>query len=271
MSEPTIDRLPAPWGEHALEPDETLRLQVGPLVLWARAREDEVWLAHAPGDGTRSGRSTEPPAEPGDSDWIRWPVAEDPGRIVLSPVFSARPVVAEPDRSFRLLPRSRARIFVGVPLWVRVTVPGDPGRTLTDVPSLVLSDTWWGDVTEGELCYWLRTTARRRVSPETRRPHMAVCPLELANRSGEELPVEKIVLRVAHLSLFAGDGRFWADETRVQYRGADEASEIRVTGQRPGEAGDAEQVAAPREKAPARGFRALTVARLRSLPGLGGI
>lgn len=270
MNVPTTDRLPAPWGRHELEPEEPLALQIGPLVLRARSMADEVWLSHAPGDGTRGSRSTVSSSGPDGEEWVRWPVPDGTGSVALSPVFPPRPVVAEPDRAFRLLPRARARIFVGVPLWVRVTVPGDPGRTLTEVPSLVLSDTWWGDFTEGELCYWLRTTARRRVSPETRRPHMAVCPLELSNRSDEELPVEKIVLRVAHLSLFAEDGRFWAGETRVRYRGANEASQIDVVGERPAEAPDATRVADPREPPPARGFRAFTVARLRSLPGLGG-
>lgn len=267
----TTDGLPAPWGERALEPDGTLALELGPLALRARSVGDEVWLAHEPGDGARSGRRRESAPEAADGDWVRWPVPEGADRVHLSPVFPPRPLVAEPDRSFRLLPRAGARIFVRVPLWVRVDVVADARRTLTEVPSVVLSDTWWGGFTEGELCYWLRTTARRRVPSEAFRPHLAACPLELVNRSDEELPVEKIVLRVAHLSLFAEDGRLWADETRVRYRGADEPSEIQVSGRRPAEAPEGVRVADPREPPPARGFRALTVARLKALPGLGGL
>lgn len=263
--------LPAPWGEHALEPEGDLRLQIGPFVLRARSQAGEVWLAHRPGHGTRSGRGPDGPFEPGEADWVRWPVPEGSDRLLLAPVFPPRAVVAEPDRSFRLLPRNRARIFVGVPLWVRVSVPGEPVRTLADVPSLTLSDTWWGGFSEGELCYWLRTSARRRVTPEALRPHMALCPLELSNRSDEELPVEKIVLRVAHLTLYAEKGHLWADETRVRYHGIEEESEIQVTGQRPSEAPDAVRVSEPRKRLPARGLRALTFARLKHLPGLGGL
>ena len=251
--------LPPPWGEHALVEGETLTVELGPLTVRARSTGDEVWIDHAPGSA------------PAEEDWVRWPVAEAAGTLRLSPVFPPRPVVAEPDRAFRLLPRTRARIFVRVPLWVRVEAGDSRLRGLTEVPSVVLSDTWWGSVTEGELGYWLRTTARRRISSEALHPHLAVCPLELSNRSDEELPVEKIVLRVAHLSLFADDGRLWADETRVRYRGPDEPSEIEVSGDRPAEAPDGVRVAEPRLTPPARGFRALTVARLKSLPGLGGL
>lgn len=263
------DALTAPWGEHRLEPGEPVSVELGPLVLRARSTGDEVWLSHAPGDRHRAGGGWDAPA--GGDEWIRWPVVEPVDRLRLAPRFPPRPVVAEPDRSFRLLPRARARIFVRVPLWVGVEAAAGGPHPLTEVPSVVLSDTWWGGYTEGELCYWLRTSARRRVPPEVHRPHLAVCPLELHNRSDRELPVERIVLRVAHLSLFARDGHLWADATRVRYRGHDEPSEIEVSGAVPEEAPDAVRVADPREPPPHRGFRALTVARLRSLPGLGGL
>lgn len=270
MTDAPLDALAAPWGEHPLEAGETLALELGPLRVRVRSTGDEIWLDHDPGGRRREARR--PGSRPdGEEDWIRWPVPETAEAVRLVPRFPPRPVVAEPDRSFRLLPRTRARIFVRVPLWVRVEAgAGDP-RPLTEVPSVVLSDTWWGGFTDGELCYWLRTTARRRVPPDVHRPHLAVCPLELRNRSDEELPVERIVLRVAHLSLFARDDHLWADETRVHYRGPEEPSEIEVSGARPEEAADAVRVADPREPPPHRGFRALTVARLRSLPGLGGL
>jgi len=269
--------LPAPWGRHPLPDDGPLALELGPLVVWARRREGEVRLAHAPGDWTRAGRHRPggPTAGPEDRDWVRWPVPEATSELGLAPVFPPRTLVIEPEVSFRLLPRGRARIFVRVPLWARFTVHGDEhggeDRTLTEVPSVTLSDTWWGSTTEGELCYWLATTARRRVEPDVFEPHAAVCPLELANRSDDELPVERIALRVAHLSLFSEEGRLWADVTRVRYRGADEGSAIEVSGEPPREAPDARRVSGPREAPPARGFHGLTFARLKSLSGLAGL
>lgn len=273
MSEPTPDGLALPWGRHGLDAGETLTLEVGPLALWVRSTADEIWVAHAPGDWTRTGRrsSREAPSPPGPEDWSRWPVAGGADEVSLSPVFPARPVVVEPEHSFRLLPRAEARVFVRVPLWARLTLPSSDGRTLTEVPTVVLSDTWWGDPTEGELCYWLATTARREVPADVFAPHLAVCPLRLSNRSDDELPVGKIVLRVAHLSIFGEGDHLWADETRVRYRGVDEGSHVDVAGTRPREAGEAVEVAAPRQPPPSRGFRARTFSRLMGLSGLGGL
>jgi len=265
----------APWGTHALPEGEATTIGIGPLTLWVRAPEGEVWIAYAPGGGSRGGRADVPEAatrarERAEDDWVRWPVPEGTDAIVLSPVLGPRPVVVEPEVSFRLLPQSGARIFVRVPAWVRLRLPGAEGAVLTEVPSVLLSDTWWGDPTEGELCHWLSTTARRAVDPGVIGPHHVVCPLQLANRSEEELPVERIALRVEHLSIYAEDGRFWADETRVRYRGAEEGSEIEMAGRPPAEAPGSTRVAEPRSPIP-RGLRARSFARLKALPGLGGI
>lgn len=273
MDAPTPDALDAPWGLRALEPGGTVSAGIGPLALWMRAMEDELWMAHRPGDWTRRRResSSSATSPPEDAEWVRWPLSGEPDEVSLSPVFPPRPLVVEPEHSFRLLPRGRARVFVRVPLWARLALPGADGRRLAELPSAVLSDTWWGTPTEGELCYWLSTTARRSVPPEVFAPNLAVCPLRLTNRSDDELPVEKIVLRVAHLSIFSADGALWSDDAHVRYRGGAEGSEVEVTGRPPGEAGEAVKVAGPRESPPSRRFRARTFRRLRDLPGLGGL
>lgn len=287
-----------PWGPHPLPADDVRTVRIGPLLLRLRRREGEIHLTHHPGDGTRGGRREDPgdgglaadrpgpagqrgtgTAEPPGPDpegpapgeeWVRWPVSGQATGVTVSPAFCERPVVVEPEQSFRLLPRTRARIFVRVPLWARVTVGSAEGTVLTEVPTLLLSDTWWGGFTEGELCYWLPTSARRRVEPGAFAPHLATCPLELANRSDEELQVERIALRTAHLSVYRQDGRFWADETRVRYRGPDEESEIEMSGGPPPEEPGAIRVTPPRRPIP-RGFRARSFARLKALPGLGGL
>jgi len=269
MTNSDADPLADPWGSHSLPGDECATIRIGPSTLRVRSPDGEIWLAHVPGDGTRGTRTPEAATDAGE-EWVRWPVPGDAGSLHLSPVFCDRPVVVEPEQTFRLLPRTEARIFVRVPLLVRVRIPNAGGTTLTELPSMLLSDTWWGTLTEGEACYWLPTTARRRVDPGVFEPHLAVCPLQLLNRSDEELQVERIALRVPHLSVFVSDGDLWADETRVRYRGADEESHIQITGVAPGEAPGATRVTGPRAPL-SRGLRARSFARLKGLSGLAGL
>lgn len=272
-NEPSTELAP-PWGARSLPGgDETLTAEIGPATFWARSRAGEIWLAHASADWARP--EAGPPRElpPEDEGWTRWPVPAGSEGIHLSPAFPPRPVVAKPELSFHLLPRSEARIYIRVPLWCRVEVAteakAEDRQLLTERPTVTLSDTWWGELTDGELSYWLPTSARREVTPEIFSPHLAVCPLNLANRSEAELDVERIALRVAHLSLYRDERGFWADETTVRYRGEAEGSEIDVGRRAPDAARKATRVAEPRTPL-TQSLRARTFTRLWTLSGLGG-
>lgn len=270
IHDPNAD-LEAPWGEHSLPPEGVLSVEIGPLALRARVRSGEVWLTHDPGDWLHAGQEpSQRDPSPDDEGWTRWPVPSGVERLYLAPAFPPRPLVVKPEHSFRLLPRSSARIFVSVPLWARVVLAGPDGQPLTELPTVTLSDTWWGEFTEGELCYWLSTTARREVRSAPFPPHLAVCPVELTNRSGEELEVERIALRVAHLAVYRGKEGLWSDVTRVRYRGEEQASEVEVSGKPPLEATAARRVSEARVPV-SRKFSARTFSRLKYLSGLGGM
>lgn len=273
-----------PWGVHQVPAEGEGSVQIGPLVLRFMQEAGEIRVAVLrEGEGPQERHSTgadasERPAPGGraggaeghgeeDLVWTRWAPADWTGEIALSPAFPDRTLVVAPEDAFWLLNGAEARIYVRVPLHVKVEALGSARGTLCTLPTVVASDTWWGTVEEGELCYWLRTHARRRVSEELYTHHMAICPLQLVNHSGDDLLVDKIALRAAYLSLFAhGDQAVWADETRVRYTGDVEGSRLEMSGKAPAEAPGARLLAPARERM-ARGFRARTFARLRSIHG----
>jgi hypothetical protein len=279
---PTTASLPSPWGDHVLPEKDTLALRLGSHDLWFRWRDGEIRVCDqdrgaGSGDLATWGFGSPDPEPPTDAEWSRWATPGGEREISLRPLLPERPVVLEPEWPFRLLPGAEARVFVRVPLWIRmdlvVRTPGDQENVrrlkLQETPAVLMSDTWWGELHAGELAYWLPTTARRAMAPRLFAPHAAACPLVLRNQADEDLRVEKLALRTSHLSLFVGEGRIWSDESRVLYQGGEEGSQIEMTGRPPSEAEAAELVSGPRTPVQ-RGFRARTFDRLRALPGLGG-
>jgi len=253
-----------PWGRYRLPQDGPFRMQLGPLTLFARRHGDETWVSH------RLAPEGEPvsPAPPPDEEWSRWGASESPDEIEILPGFPDRSLVLRPENPFNLLPEARARVFVRVPVWVRVSVPGPKGGLLMEIPTETLSDTWWGTPVEGRLCYWLHITARREALPSVFRPDRILCPLDLLNRAKEDLPVEKILLPVSHLSVFRGVGSLWSDEIRIRYKGETEGSEVEMTGRTPPEAPGATRLVPP-DSPLQRGFSARTFSRFKALPGFG--
>lgn len=246
-----------PWGRHDVPEGEEVDVTVGPLGLRLARESGEIRVAVA-----REGDDPD-----GDRDWIRWAPADWDGTLELTPALADRPIVVQPEDAFWLLAGAEARIYVRVPLWVKIEAVGASRTHLVTLPVAEASDTWWGSLEEGELCYWLRTTARRRVDHDLFAFHLALCPLQLVNHSGDDLHVDKIALRVEYLSLYAhGGASLWADETRVVYAGESEGSRLEVSGAPPAEAPGAERLTPPRTRM-ARGFKARTFERLRRVQG----
>jgi hypothetical protein len=158
---------------------------------------------------------------------------------------------------------------VRVPLFLQlVRTNEDRGESvLESYPSIVLSDTWWGSFTDGEIAYWLPTRARRAITPDVSEPHFAVCPFLLANRSDVPLPIERFAVNVSYPTVCASRSDLWTDEVQVRYEGVQEGSELRYTGRVPKEAGPVEQMVPPAEPPPGS-LHARTFGRLRALSGL---
>lgn len=252
------------WGVVPLDEGQTKRRRFGPLALHLRRSAGEVWVAHTqvPGDE----------ADPlgGDEEnlpWSRWAPRRLVSQVSLTPALPDRLVVVSPEVPFHLESGAEARIYVRIPLWVKVALGDGEASVLLEAPTSVLSDTWWGDPSEGELGYWLPTRARRQISDDLFVEHRAVCALDLENLSDRSLSVERFALRTVHLSLYRDKGRLWGGETRVRYEGHEDGSQIDITEAPPKEAPGAKLIGPPRQPLP-RGFRALTFDRLKLIPGL---
>ena len=251
--------LASAWGRHSVPHDDEQTVHVGPLQLTFTRRGDELRL--------RWWRQGEP--RPKARTWSRWAAPSDwDGSIHLRPSLPDRLVVVEPDVEFRLVQHAHARLFVRVPLWVDVSLRDRAKTPQVSLPTVVMSDTWWGSVEEGELGYALPTFGRRRLSDSDYEEHLCICPLQLENQSGEDLRVDKVALRTQHLALYGRDARIWANVTRVRYLGEDTGSRITVDSTAPAEAEGAGMLTESRERSE-RSFTARTFARLRSTLGGG--
>lgn len=261
------------WGTHWVEPGQRIHWDLGPRRFWVEARAGEIRVAWGEAQDVAEGGDGEGGGPAADPEWSRWALPGETGGVEITPALPDRALVVTPEQPFHLLPGAKARVFARVPVWVQIRLateghaPGS-GPLLAEVPSVVLSDTWWGTVTEGELAYWLPTSARLLVDPARHRPYMAICTLQMHNRSTTPLPVDRLAIRAIHLSLFQGRESLWADEAQVIYQGTVEGSQIEMSGSPPDEAGPSRSVASPRAPVQ-RGLRGRTFHRILSLAGQG--
>jgi len=214
------------WNPLEVPEDGSAHYQIGPLDLWVM-RTAHAWQAVVERTQHREERilAEKAGACPCPSRRRRWVVGEELPLVRIRPVMPDRPIVVRPEMPVSILPGQSMSIFIGVPLWIRLFV-GEPAKPLAEFPTMIMSNTWFGNVMEGELCYSMRTTAKRNFEQLMPHAHRVACPIQVRNTAKINLSVERVCLRVQYLSIFQGEDRLWANIGRVSFRGPDEASRV---------------------------------------------
>lgn len=236
------------WGVTRVPLGSARRWRIGPLTLRVARGEGEWRVERAAdedplADVLELAVEDDPEAE--ELKTVdRFGFAGDDDQLTLTPALADRAIVSRPDSSFRLPAGERLTLFVGSPLWLRLSVSG---RLLADLPIYRPSDTWFGQTTmEGELCYASRTVCRTRLEETIRRPHRALSAVQIKNLADEPLPLERVKLPVPYLALYvADDGRLWTQDL-VFERHADGADRARLEKHAPRHASGAELLSPPR-------------------------
>jgi hypothetical protein len=225
--------------------DEAFKLSVKRL-------KNEVWLSI---DAPAASALSENSAEPKEPDWSRWVILNSdksknrsPMVISVMPSYPDRPLIVRPEYPLRLIPEAELVVFMRIPVFVSVyDENGKTPRLLTEFPSIKLSNTWFGSITEGELCYWLKTRARTAPELQAQNPHLCTCPIHIVNTSDEELLVDKLCLRLDTLSIYEAEGRLWSDQMNIFYKGEDKFSDLAAAGKPPQQASNARLLRSPRK------------------------
>lgn len=243
------------WGEMDKLAETPVKREIGPLKIWFRKIYNEIWIAHNYQDKT-------------ELNWSRWVMKSSDFTIKITPVFPDKPIIVRPEYPFRITKNARAKVYTTIPVWVRISPADNNQNILTEIPVQVLSKTWFGDPVDGELCYWISTTARRQVENTDIDKYKAICPLNIQNKSDSDLQVEKICFRVDRLTMFQSNTQLWADDTQITYRGSEQHSDIVMSGKAPKELTGSVRLCEPRNTIK-KSIATRTFQRLKEIPLFG--
>lgn len=243
-----------PWhGQFELPEGSAGRWRIGPLSLWIQHLQGEWRIARETAeDALDGGLELEIPTTVDDllaKEMVdRFGMSADSKVLEVAPATADRPVVARPEKPFYLPKGEQVTVFVGSPLWVKISV-GSPPILLLDQPIFRPSDTWFGPTTmEGELCYGSRTYLNLNLESVPRRPHRALTVVTIQNRSDTQLNIESLKLPVTRLTLYRGtDGQLWTQDVTFERDRDGDFAALRIKNRAPSRARDAAPVAEPRE------------------------
>lgn len=227
------------WSTFRISDDRTYHWVNGPLQLWARLRHNDLHLALQRQD-SQEGPWTVVEAETvepeDDLEWQRWAMPDDNPKLHFRPVMPDRPIVVRPEAPLVIPPGVTCIFYAMMPIWVELLQGDDPAalQTITKLPHVILSNTWFGDDTmSGVLCYGMRTTARRNRQELPFRPHRATCAIKVVNDSEDHLECTRFCIRVEHMSLYLRDNSLFTSAVEIAYRGQERGQRLSYHEKRP--------------------------------------
>lgn len=234
---------------YQLNDQETYRAIIGPLTIWLRREEDELHIATQRDLDEADWHREEPPTpaeseQPEDLKWNRYILAAASKEIALRPVVPDRSLIARPESVVELPPGRQATFYISMPVWIAVVEMTQPPVTLVELPTIVLSNTWFGSTMEGELCYSLSTRARRNVTDAERRPYRAICCLEVRSDFEDLLKIQRLRVHGPNLDMFTDGQHLWTNRVVARFKSPTQGSEVEVM--RSGPRADLRRVASAR-------------------------
>lgn len=215
------------WGNFEVSDDSYHFRQIGPLKFWVRNKNNEWLIAHDRFPEEKESLASEVLKEGDESiSWKRFIISDKERVIYLSPVTPGRAIVVKPESELKISSGSEALFFLLFPAKIKISV-GTKKNVITELSSQILSNTWFGEPDSGELCYSLKTSARRTIEGLTPRPHQVVCPVYIKNNSQSDLNFKRLCIRTEYLSIYQGENWLWSNKVHVSFRGDNHVSKIK--------------------------------------------
>jgi hypothetical protein len=249
----------SPWGLLKFSNQKEIRLQWDQLRIRVIKRGSDLLLVENRGN-TPSG--VQLGADP-ESDFRRYAFQHPVEAIHVQPHTPDRPLVVHPQHPLRLAPKAKVDFFVSIPLDVQLFAgEKESVEAIERIRGEILSDTWFGDLASGVLCYAIKSRARREC-PAINSGNIAraLCKVEIHNKSTEQLHCTKFCLRLDHCHLWQSGPSLWTSPVHIRFNGNDQLSAIDYSEKAPPEASDAKKIAEAVE-APLHGLIRRTFAGL---------
>ncbi|MCC5805282.1 MAG: DUF432 domain-containing protein [Opitutales bacterium] len=248
MSELISDEL---WEPRPLPEGGTFHCRFGPLEFWLR-RADTDLILHTRREAAEEiiclVDSAPPPDDVKASERFTYDGPLE--RVRAVPMLPDRSIVVRPENALKVLNGQKSQFFVSIPIMIRVELMGaaaDDALQVTEIMTAVLSNTWFGDTTGGELCYALKTTAKHRLETVTRRKWRAICPVTVVNRSEKSLDLQRICVQSKHLGCYSGEFFLWANAVEVTHRAEKEELHVQFAQEPPSFEKISRQLSEPRD------------------------
>lgn len=169
--------------------------------------------------------------KPSEKELTSWKgyVTNNSDALLINPGFPDRPLVVKSLFPLIVLPNRSIKIFIKIPVWyVFYCGSISPENKLFELPSKLLSSTWFGDPSNGTYSYELEDNFNSDSDEILTEKYGILCPVTIHNKTKEHLNFERLFLTVDSLSIFHSENSLFTNDIEIIYKGTNMDSELKI-------------------------------------------
>lgn len=223
------------WNTFQLKENQHYMCRIGSLVLWMIRKDTELLISEQRlvtdeelGDDWESKIILPRESEnPDRSNWKRWIVDKGEFSLRFIPVTPDRPVVVRPENQVQLTVGKKTCFFVSIPLFIRIVTTDN--QVLAEIPTQILSNTWFGEPVSGEFSYAVKSGAVTSIDRKKPKVYTAICPICIENESSKLFNFARLSVHTEYLGVFRGENHLWTNQIFVKLEGDDQKSMMDIS------------------------------------------
>ncbi len=238
------------WGLIDFDDTSVFSLEIGPLNAWISHAPHEWKFVWDQGKNPLEERAnlikTQSAPEPLDPKHIaRFATSWEGRKLRIYPSLADRSVVVRPETPTWLGAHDEVVFYVSTPLWLCIET--QTALPILEIPTYRPSDTWFGDVQDGELAYASRTAGRTSLEDVQAYHARALTRVSVRNATQTPMLIERINIPVPVLTLYQdARERFWTEGISLVAEERGNMAHLKLGPSAPKEAERAEKITLPR-------------------------
>ncbi len=146
--------------------------------------------------------------------------------LVFSPALQEKPLVFKSNK-ISILPGQSLTFYIKIPLVLQIYYSRKKDENfIREIPFKELSNTWFGEPDKGELAYSIGSEFSLTTEEAGLSNYEAICPVKVHNNSKLVLEIQRLILRVNHLSLYKNKDKLITDLIKIEYKGKESVSSV---------------------------------------------
>jgi len=146
--------------------------------------------------------------------------------LIITPALQNKPLVFKGNKML-IAPHQRLTFFVRIPLVLQIYFSKIQNENLLkEIPSSILSDTWFGEPDNGVAAFALGSEYQLSFSETEVTDVEAICPVTVYNNWEQQLEIQRLIIKADNLTLYRNGSKIVSSVVKLEYKGQDTISSV---------------------------------------------